>query len=101
MHFAINGENLKLRVGNVTYRGKQNIGKYQIKRIHSCDFDKNGINGIFVDITYNSPMTGHIMTLFLPTGMFLLISQVSSTFGSKHFDLVIEINTTLMLVLTT
>ena len=101
MHFSTDGNNLKLRVGNVSYKGKEEIGKYQIKKINFCDTDKNGKNGIFVDITYNSPMTGYIMTLFLPTGMLLPISQVSSTYDSKYFELIIEINTTLLLVLTT
>ena len=94
-------ETIKTRIMNISYSGEQDLGKYYFKEIHACDYDKKGRNGIFVDITYNSPMTAHIMTLFLPTGMLLLISQLSTIFGPKFVDMVIEVNTTLLLVLTT
>ena len=100
-HFSVFDDTIRARIVNVTYSGEQDLGKYYFKEINSCDYDKNGRNGVYVDITYNSPMTAHIMTLFLPTGMLLLISQLSTIFGSKFVDMVIEVNTTLLLVLTT
>ena len=39
--------------------------------------------------------------MFLPTGMLLLISQMSTAFSLHFLDVVIEVNATLFLVLTT
>ena len=93
-------ESVQLRADNVTYTGKKELGKYYFKEIKFCDIDKFGRNGFFIDITFNSPMTAQILTLFLPTGMLLLISQISTLLGSKFAEMVIEVNTTLLLVLT-
>ena len=99
--FDYHWDKVQLRADNVTYTGKRDLGKYYFKEIKFCDIDKLGRNGFFIDITFNSPMTAQILTLFLPTGMLLLISQISTLFGSKFVEMVIEVNTTLLLVLTT
>ena len=101
VHLYITADKVQLKVGNISYTGEPDLGKYYFKEINSCDVDKHGQNGIFVDVTYNSPMTAHIMTLFLPTGMFLFISQLSTIYEAKFVEIVIEVNTTLLLVLTT
>ena len=85
VHLYITGDKVQLKVGNISYTGEPDLGKYYFKEINSCDVDKHGRNGIFVDIT----------------GMFLLISQLSTVFGTKFVEIVIEVNTTLLLVLTT
>ena len=92
---------VKLRADNVTFTGSTDLGKYYFKEHKFCDVDKLGRNGLFIDITFYSPMTAQILTLFLPTGMLLLISQLSTLFGSNFVEMIIEVNTTLLLVLTT
>ena len=92
---------LMTRFKNVTYSGHHDLGKYQFRGLRYCNVNKYGRLGIFVDMSFKRPLTGHFITLFLPTGMLLLISQMSTTFSSTFLEMVIEVNTTLRLVLTT
>ena len=85
----------------VEYEGKEDLGRYYFKSINHCNIDKYGRSGIFIDFTLKRPILGKIITMFLPTGMLLLISQLSTVFSKVFMDLVIEVNTTLLLVLTT
>ena len=61
---------------------------------------KFGRVGMFVDLSFKISLTGYFMTIFLPTGILLLISQMSTTFSGSFLEMVIEVNTTLLLVLT-
>ena len=77
------------------------MGKYRFRGLKFCDTDKYGRIGRFIDLSFKRPLTGHFMTLFLPTGMLLLISQMSTAFSGSFLEMVIEVNSTLLLVLTT
>ena len=57
--------------------------------------------GLFIDLIIKRPILHNFMVLFLPTGMLITISQVSTAFSQSFKDMVIEVNTTLLLVLTT
>ena len=92
---------IKTRVQNVIYSGNHDLGEYYFRGLQFCDVDKFGRMGLFVDLSFKRPLTGHFMTTFLPTGMLLLISQMSTTFSGSFLEMVIEVNTTLLLVLTT
>ena len=94
-------DNVKLKIGEITYSGTLDIGKYYFREIKFCEVDKNGKDGIFIDIIFNRSLIGNFMTMFLPTGMLLIISQISTTFSSSFLEMVMEVNTTLLLVLTT
>ena len=94
--------NVQLRAGGlISYTGKSDIGKYFFRKIQFCDVDKYGRMGLFIDMIFSRPLTGSFMTIFLPTGMLLMISQMSTIFSKSFLDIVIEVNTTLLLVLTT
>ena len=94
-------ENVRLKIGQITYSGTKDIGKYYFREIKSCEVDKDGKDGIFIDLIFNRSLIGNFMTMFLPTGMLLIISQISTTFSSSFLEMVVEVNTTLLLVLTT
>ena len=102
IHGELPGEVILMtRFKNVTYSGHHDLGKYQFRGLRYCNVNKYGRLGVFVDMSFKRPLTGHFVTLFLPTGMLLLISQMSTTFSSTFLEMVIEVNTTLLLVLTT
>ena len=82
---------------DVYYTGSEEVGRYYFQNINFCDIDKDGRIGLYIDFTIKRPVLPNLITLFLPTGMLLIISQLSVVFK----DLVIEVNTTLLLVLTT
>ena len=102
LHAELPGEVvIKTRFKSAIYSGHHDLGKYQFRGLKFCDVDKYGRLGIFVDLSFKRPLTGHFMTMFLPTGMLLLISQMSTAFSGSFLEMVIEVNTTLLLVLTT
>ena len=94
-----NSTSPKIRVvpDTVQYTGSEEVGKYYFQSIHYCNKDKQGRSGMFIDFTIKRPVLNNLLTLFLPTGMLMIISQMSIVFK----ELVIEVNTTLLLVLTT
>ena len=92
---------LKTRAKSVVYSGHRDLGKFRFVGLKFCDVDKFGRMGMFVDLSFKRPLTGHFMTMFLPTGMLLLISQLSTAFSGSFIEMVIEVNSTLLLVLTT
>ena len=100
LHRTIFGRNLELKSGTISYTGGIDIGKYYLRNINYCidEYDKKTL---YIDLIFNRPLTGSFMSIFLPTGMLLMISQMSTVFSSSFLDMVIEVNTTLLLVLTT
>ena len=101
IHIEIFGDNLQLRLIDVTYSGNVDLGKYFFRNLGFCSTDKFGRRGTFVDISFARPLTGNFMTLYMPTLLLLLISQMSTIFSKTFLDVVIEVNVTLLLVLTT
>ena len=69
--------------------------------MHYCQVDKSGTYGFFVDFLISRPLTSNFLTTFIPTGMLLLISQMSTAFSNTYLDMVIGVNVTLLLVSTT
>ena len=94
-------EQVRIRFLSAVYTGDHDLGKYYFRSIKFCSFNKYGRNGAYIDLSFKRPLTGHFMTIFFPTGMLLMISQMSTTFNETFLEMVIEVNTTLLLVLTT
>ena len=92
---------IKTRAMGAFYSGNHDLGEFEFRGLQFCDVSKFGRMGLFVDLSFKRPLTGHFMTTFLPTGMLLWISQMSTTFSGSFLEMVIEVNTTLLLVLTT
>ena len=99
--FNMSETNVVLRVGNIQYSGDRELLQYFYKSINFCNKVKKGENGISIEVTLGRPITSSLMTTFLPTVILLIISQMSTSLSDSYFDLVIEVNTTVLLVLTT
>ena len=92
---------IRIRGKEIVYTGSEELLQYVFKTINHCNNNKEEQTGVFVDITLGRPLTSNMMTVFLPTFMLLIISQMSTLFSSNYLDLVIEVNVTVLLVLTT
>lgn len=99
--FNITTKEIRLRGLDIVYTGASELLQYVFKTISHCDINKQEEFGVFVDITLGRPLTSNVMTVFLPTLMLLIISQMSTIFSSHYQELVIEVNVTVLLVLTT
>ena len=92
---------INFRAETIQYSGATELLQYFFKDIKFCDELVPGQNGIMVEIALGRPLTSAMMSTFLPTMMLLVISQISTLLSQSYFDLLIEVNTTLLLVLTT
>ena len=92
---------VNFRAETIQYSGATELLQYFFKDISFCDQFIPGQNVIKVEITLGRPLTSSMMTTFLPTMMLLVISQMSTLLSQSYFDILIEVNTTLLLVLTT
>ena len=101
MDHTILGSNIIIKLINIEYTGSSDIGRYYFRQMHNCQADKNGRYGMFIDIIISRPLTSNSLTIFLPTAMLLLISQMITTYSNSYLEMVIEVNATLLLVLTT
>ena len=52
-------------------------------------------------VSLGRPLFGTILSVFMPTTVLLVLSQMVRVFGQDHMEMVIEINLTLILVLAT
>ena len=73
----------KFKLDNVQYSGTVSLGKYYFHSIKSCELDKHGRIGMFTDFIIKRPILNNILTMFLPTAMLLIISQVSTAFSQS------------------
>ena len=101
IHQKILGNNIRLRPVKIVYTGSSDIGKYYFREMHYCQVDREGRSGLFTDFIISRPLTSNCLTIFLPTAMLLLISQMVTIFNKTYLEMVIEVNATLLLVLTT
>ena len=85
----------------VFFSGPIDLLQYSFLSLDHCNKDRDGKPGFFVDITLVRQKTSNIITIFLPTGMLVLISHLSISFADTFMDLVMNVNTTILLVLTT
>ena len=90
-----------IELSNIEYTGTSDLGRYYFRTMFYCNVDKYGRPGLFIDFIISRPLTSNSLTMFLPTAMLLLISQMVTTFNTTYLEMVIEVNATLLLVLTT
>ena len=100
VHRRLFGKNLEPRPGKISYIGGIDLGKFSFRSLHYCE-DQSDKKTFYMDFIFTRPITGSFMTIFLPTWMLLMISQMSTVFSRIFLDMVIEVNTTVLLVLTT
>jgi hypothetical protein len=83
----------------VTYSGPRDLMQHFVRSVKICPGKKN--NTVTVEMVFGRPLLSSIVTITLPTAMLALISQLVTTFSDQYLDMVIEVNLTVLLVLTT
>ena len=58
-------------------------------------------SGVVVEIVLGRPLFGTTLTVFIPTCILLVLSQMVRVFGKDHLEMIIEVNLTHLLVLAT
>ena len=95
-------DSVDLKPGDLTYHGPRDLTQYFIHNFWMCSANLGDNQaGVRVIITLGRPLTGNILTVFLPTLIILLIGHMSKVFEEDYIDMVIQVNLTCLLVLTT
>ena len=101
MKFRQFEEGIALVPISTKYSGSKILTKHFIEDIAICSFNTSVGSGVAVEITISRPLFGTFLTVYLPTGLLVLLSHMVTKFTKRYLELVIEVNLTLLLVLTT
>ena len=85
----------------VNYSGPMQLTQHFVKEVTICPFMFQDKPGIIVEVILGRPIFCTILSVFMPTSILLLLSQIVKVFGENHLEMVIEVNLTLLLVLAT
>ena len=85
----------------VNYTGPVDLPQHFVKNVMMCKARFNEKSGIAVKVFLGRPLFGTILSVFMPTSIFLVLSQLVRVFNKNHLELIIDVNLTLMLVLAT
>ena len=101
MKFYLNEDSIFIKPSKLDYKGPKDLTQHTVENVVFCSYLINEKAGLLVEVELGRPMIGSILTVFLPTGMLLFISQMAKTYSETYLDMVIEVNLTVLLVLTT
>ena len=101
MMIYINENTVIISPSSLEYKGPKELTQHTVKSVSFCSFLINDKEGLLVEVELGRPIIGSILTVFLPTGMLLFISQMAKSYSETYLDMVIEVNLTVLLVLTT
>ena len=79
----------RIKEGVIEYSGNEDLGKYAYKSINSCEVDKNGREGLFIDFTFKVPKPNMIYGIyypFAPEASFKQTSDFVPTYWNASFD---------------
>ena len=86
---------------SVKYLGPKELTLHTVKNVTICSAVIRGNSGVIVEIVLGRPLFGTILTVFIPTCILLVLSQLVRVFCKDHLEMIIEVNLTLLLVLAT
>ena len=91
-----------LLASKLTYSGEQNLAQYFIRNMKICSTTKpNGSKAVVVVVSLGRPLVSNLLTVFIPTLILLILSHLAEVAEERYFDMVIQVNLTVLLVLAT
>ena len=94
-------ESIYLQPFLVDYVGPNDLTKHFIKRFEICAMNVEKGSGVMVKVYIGRPLFGTILTVYIPTGLLVILCQMVKSFSRNYLEMVIEVNLTLLLVLAT
>ena len=89
----------------VAYSGQRKLPQHIVKAVTICPYNALQYNtsksGVIVIFILERPLFGTNLSVFMPTSILLILSQMVRVFGKDHLEMAIEVNLTLLLVLAT
>ena len=96
-----NEDSVTLKHISLTYSGPKELTQHRVKGVHACSMNFKNRSGVIFEVILGRPLFGTILTVYMPTGILLMLSQMVRVFNRDYLDMVIEVNLTLLLVLAT
>ena len=92
---------LTMNPTGVRYSGPLELSQHYVKSVTICPSRIQKRSGLIVQVILGRPLFGTIISVFMPTSVLLILSQIVMVFDKNHLEMVIEVNLTLLLVLST
>ena len=86
---------------SVSYSGPVELTQHVVEGVTICQTNRMDKSGFIVEVSLGRPLLGTTLSVFMPTTVILVLSQMVRVFGKDHLEMVIEVNLTLLLVLAT
>ena len=86
---------------SVKYLGPKELPQHIVNDVEICAFTFKNRSGAIVEVILDRPLFGTILTVFMPTGILVMLSQIVQVFHRDYMHMVIAVNLTLLLVQTT
>ena len=101
MQFRNDDDSIDFLPSGVTYTGPRELPQHYVWEVKVCSAVIEGDQGIIVEVILGRPLFSSFLTSTLPTSMLIIISQMATSFSEDYFDMVIQVNLTVLLVLAT
>jgi hypothetical protein len=101
MQFITLEDSIDTVLGNFTYNGPMDLPEHHVRDFKACSATLDGRKGVVAEVIFDRPLFSHVLTTTLPTAILVLISQMATAFSGEYLDTVIQVNLTVLLVLTT
>ena len=86
---------------SITYRGLELLQQHYVMKTTFCSKIIDGKSGAIAEVYLGRPLFGNLLTVYIPTGTLVILGHMVRAFEEEFLDMVIGVNVTLLLVLST
>ena len=101
MEFVEGSNFLYLQPSQLLYDRNISLNRHFVREVKMCRTKVGKKQAIVVEVTLGRPLISNILTVFIPTSILMVISNIAGVFERHYIDMVIEVNLTVLLVQAT
>ena len=101
MEFLEGSNFLYLEPSKLAYNRNISLNRHFVREVKMCRTLVGKKQAIVVNISIGRPLISNVLTVFIPTSILMVISNVAGVFEKLYTDMVIEVNLTVLLVQAT
>ena len=94
-------DDTELHPVNLFHNPKISFNSYTLKKIQMCRSILLDKEAIVTEVTMVRLIMNNLLTVFVPTTLLVVISFTARAFAEDYLDMVIQVNLTILLVLST
>ena len=101
MEFLVGSNFVRLNPTALFYDSRISLNRQFVREVKMCRTKVAKKQAIVVEVTLGRPLISNILTVFIPTSILMVISNIAGVFEEHFMDMVIEVNLTVLLVQAT